>query len=230
MKIQHILPFYISLLFSVAVFSQQKVDTVKTKQVYGIRIGIDISKPVISFVDADKKGLELTGDIRFKPNYYLVTELGYEDVIQTEDYLNYATKGTYIKLGINYNAYQNWKGMRNEIYLGTRYAFGLYTQTLNSYSVNVSGTYFEPELIEINKEYADLTAHWLEFVIGMKVETFHNLFLGAQLNVKKMITIKEPDNFKNLYIPGFNRVFENNMGIGFNYTLSYLIPIIKKNK
>lgn len=230
MKIQHILTFYISLFCTLAVFSQQKVDTVKTKQIYGIRVGVDISKPIISFVDDDKKGLELTGDIRFLPNYYAAVELGYEDVIGTEDYLNYTSKGTYIKLGVNYNAYQNWKGMRNEIYLGTRYAFGLHTQTLNNYSVNVNGTYFEPEIKDINKEYPDLTAHWLEFIIGMRVETFNNLFLGAQLNVKKMITTKDPDNFKSLYIPGFNRVFENNMGIGFNYTLSYLIPIIKKNK
>ena len=47
--------------------------------------------------------------------------------------------------------------------------------------------------------------------------------------LKKMISTKEPSNFKNLYAPGFNRIYLNNMGIGFNYTISYLIPIIRKN-
>lgn len=232
MKIQHILIYTINLLFFVAGFSQQKkeIDTVKGKESYGLRIGIDISKPVISFVNTEKLGLEITGDVRFMRNYYAAAEIGFEDVISSEDYLNYATKGSYIKLGANYNAYQNWVGMHNEIYLGARYAFSLYDQTLTNYTANSKGTYFEADLNEINKDFNDLSAHWLEFVVGMKVETFNNLFLGAQLNIKKMISTKEPENFRNLYIPGFNRVFENNMGIGFNYTLSYLIPIIKKNK
>ena len=76
----------------------------------------------------------------------------------------------------------------------------------------------------------DLNAHWLEFVFGMKIETLPNLYLGTQLSLKKMIATKEPKNFKNLYIPGFNRVFSNNLGVGFNYTVSYNIPIINKYK
>ena len=65
---------------------------------------------------------------------------------------------------------------------------------------------------------------------GMKIETLPNLYLGTQLSLKKMIATKEPKNFKNLYIPGFNRVFSNNLGVGFNYTVSYNIPIINKYK
>lgn len=43
-----------------------------------------------------------------------------------------------------------------------------------------------------------------------------------------MISTKEPDGFKNLFVPGFNRVFLNDSGFGFNYTISYLIPIYKR--
>jgi hypothetical protein len=64
----------------------------------------------------------------------------------------------------------------------------------------------------------------------MKVETFKNLYLGTQISIKKIISTKEPTNFKNLYIPGFNKVFLNDMGIGFNYSISYLIPVVKKTK
>lgn len=230
MKQAHISIFIISLFLSIAGFSQQKTDTIKLKESYGLRVGIDISKPTISFIDSDKKGLELVGDIRFLRNYYAAVELGYEDVISTDDYINFTSKGSYIKIGVNYNAYQNWAGMTNEIFFGGRYGFSFLSQTLNNYSPNVNGTYFEGELNEINTEYKDLTAHWLEFVLGMKVETFKNVYLGTQISIKKMISTKEPENFKNMYIPGFNRVFLNDMGIGFNYTISYLIPIIKKNK
>lgn len=230
MKQIHILIFIISLFVSVVGFCQQENDTIKQKESYGLRIGADISKPIISFIDSDKKGLELTGDIRFLRNYYAAFEFGYEDVISTEDYMTFTTKGSFIKIGVNYNAYQNWAGMTNEIFFGGRYGFSFLSQTLNNYTPNMYGTYFEGELLEPNTEFKDLSAHWLEFVFGMKVETFKNLYLGTQVSIKKMISTKEPENFKNLYVPGFNRVFLNDMGVGFNYSISYLIPIVKKTK
>ena len=152
------------------------------------------------------------------------------DTLKTEDYLNFTTTGSYIKLGVNYNAYDNWIGMNNQIYIGARYAFSFFEHTLNSYTPNVNGTYFIPDSVNAGTNFTDLNAHWLEFLFGMKVETFKNLFLGAQFSVKKIITTKEPDNFKNLYIPGFNRVFSNDLGVGFNYTVSYSLPIFNKYK
>lgn len=228
---RRILIFTISLfLLNFSALAQQEQDSVKTKVSYGIRVGIDVSKPIITFIDEDRKGLELTGDIKVAENYYAAIELGYEDALKTEDYLNFTAKGSFIKLGINYNAYENWKGMNNEIYIGTRYAFSLFSQTLNSYTPNSKSIYFNADEITSNKEFKDLNAHWIEFVFGMKVETLNNLYLGAQLSIKKMISSKEPENFKNLYIPGFNQVSLNNLGVGFNYTLSYNIPIINKFK
>lgn len=236
MKQMRTLIFITSLLVSIVGFSQQKIDTIKKTdtikriQSYGLRVGVDIMKPVIAFIDNDKKGFELTGDVRFLRNYYAAVELGYEDVISNEDYMHFTTKGSFIKIGVNYNAYQNWAGMTNEIYFGARYGFSIFNQTLNSYTPNAQGIYFEGELTEPNTEFKDLSAHWLEFIVGMKVETLKNLYLGTQIGIKKMVSTKEPNNFKNLYIPGFNTVYANNMGIGFNYSISYLIPIIKKNK
>jgi len=232
---RHILIFIISILIHFSANSQEQrqekeQDSVKTKINYAIRVGVDISKPIKSFLDEDSKGLELTGDMRIINNYFAAVELGFEDVLKTEDYLNFTTKGSYIKLGINYNAYDNWIGMNNQIYVGARYAFSLFEQTLNSYTPNVDGTYFIPTTVEAGTNFKDLNAHWLEFLFGMKVETFKNLFLGAQFSVKKMISTKEPENFKNLYIPGFNRVFSNDLGIGFNYTISYNLPIFNTYK
>jgi len=206
------------------------MDTVKTKESYGLRVGVDLSKPLISFLEDGTKGLELVGDIRILRNYYAAVELGFEDKISKEDYMNYNTKGSYIKAGINYNAYKNWKGMTNEIYVGVRYGFSIFNQTLNSYTPNVKGTYFISTEVLPNTEFNDLSAHWGELVFGLKAETLKNLYLGFSFSFKKMINTKEPDNFKNLYVPGFNRVYLNDTGFSINYTLSYLIPIIKREK
>ena len=43
------------------------------------------------------------------------------------------------------------------------------------------------------------------------------------------MTQDEPTNFSNLYIPGFNKVLEeNNFGVGVSYSILYQIPIFKK--
>jgi len=227
---QRILLFFISIVFTITVYSQEEQDTLKVKENYGIRIGIDLSKPINSFFETENKGIEIVADYRILKNYYAAVELGFLDKTTEEDYMNFTTKGSYIKVGVNYNAYENWIGMNNEIYVGLRYGYSLFSQTLNSYTPNVKGTYLIPETLEPNTEFNDLTAQWVEFVFGMKVETFKNLYLGASISFNNMISTKEPENFKNLHVPGFNRVFLNNSGVGFNYTMSYLIPILKKNK
>ena len=230
MKQLHILIFTISLLFTVSVLSQQQQDTIITKEKYGLRLGIDLSQPIISFLDEDVKGFGLVGDFRFKTNYYAAVELGFQEKNSHEDFFNFTTKGSYIKVGVNYNAYENWIGMNNEIYAGIRYGMSFFSQTLNDYTINVKGTYFDPAILEPDTEFSDLNAQWIDFIFGLKVETFNNVYLGLSFSIKKMIKTVEPDNFKNLHVPGFNRVFSNDMGVGFNYTISYLIPIFKKNK
>mgnify|MGYP007000095810 CR=1 len=47
----------------------------------------------------------------------------------------------------------------------------------------------------------------------------------------RLINHVSAENFDNLYIPGFNKkTDENNWGGGFNYTITYSIPIdLSKN-
>lgn len=230
MKQLHILLFFISTIFSITAYSQQTQDTIIVKESYGLRVGIDISKPIRSFAEDNISGLEIVADFRVSNNYYAAVELGYLDKTTNEDYINFSTKGSYIKAGINYNAYKNWIGMTNEIYVGLRYGFSFFDQTLNTYTPNAYGTYFTGNQVEPGTEFTGLTAHWAEFIVGLKVETFKNLYLGASLSLNKLLSTNDPENFKNLHVPGFNRVFLNNTGVGFNYTVSYLIPIFKKTK
>lgn len=208
--------------------SETKKDTIIYKTGYGLRVGIDISKPILSIFDKSYSGLEIVGDYRVSKNWYVATELGYEDEIVFEEFSKSTTSGSYIRLGANYNAYQNWLDMNNEIYIGGRYGFSLFNQTLNNHTPNVNSTYFPAKTITTPLETKGLTAHWFEFQLGIKVETFKNLFVGFHGSYKVGISIKNPEKFQTLYAPGFNRVFSSNTGFGFNYTISYLIPFTKK--
>lgn len=207
---------------------ETKKDTLIYKSAYGIRVGIDISKPILASISNSYSGLELVGDYRISKRFFIAAELGYEEQTSAEDYTNSTSKGSYARLGFNYNAYENWLDMNNEIFVGFRYGFSVFDQTLNSYTPNVNTTYFPADVINSPAAISSLNAHWTEFLFGLKVETFKNLFLSASVSYKVLVSAKEPLNFKTLYAPGFNRIFESSTGFGFNYTVSYLIPFKKK--
>lgn len=218
---------YIALAISLSTFSQSK-DTIAYTSPYGLRLGIDISKPIVGMIDSNSSGIELVADYRISKNWYVATELGNQKEKTVEDYTTSTSQGNFLKIGVNYNAYQNWLDMNNEIYVGMRYGTSTFDQTLDSYRINTGNDYFPSNTISNPITAAGLNAHWTEFVLGIKVETFKNLYLGFSFNYKVMLSLTHPENFKTLYVPGFNRVFDTETGFGFNYTISYTIPFVNK--
>ncbi len=225
------LKYFISILFIFMYFtsfSQEKVkDTAKYKDRYGLRLGIDIFQPAYSLFDEDRKGLEFVGDFRITKRFYAAAELGFSEATVKEDYFEFYTNGQYIKVGADFNAYKNWIGMENMIVVGLRYAFSTFDQTLNEYTINAD-PFLPNHTITTPVLYDGLSAQWIELVLGLKAEILHNVFMGFSFRWNQKISFKEPENFKNLYIPGFNKVYLNSNGFGFNYTISYLLPFYRK--
>lgn len=219
----------IFFLFVSSVVAQTTQDTVPYKERFGLRVGIDLSKPIRSLLQEDYRGLEILGDYRVYKDYYLAAELGNEQLPFEGDNLKVISNGSYIKLGADYNAYENWAGMENVIFAGLRYGFSTFSQTLEEYRIYTVDQNFPPTVIEGPIEYSGLTANWIELMVGLKVEVLRNLYLGANVQLKRMIAQSKPDNFDNLVIPGFNRTYDDSsFGVGFGYNISYLIPLYKK--
>lgn len=217
----------------VPAFSQQQdtiVNTAAKSQRYGLRVGVDLYRTTRFFYDDDFRGFEIVGDYRLTHKLFAAGEIGNTKITVDDDQVNFTTNGSYFKVGFDYNAYENWLDMQNMIYVGMRYGVSSFSQNLNSYRIYENSGYFGQTVIYPNQEYSGLSAHWLEVVGGVKAELFQNLFLGFSVRLKTLIINNKPDNFDNLYIPGFNRTYEGNFGAGFNYTISYLIPIYKKGK
>ena len=230
---KHMLKYIFSLVFllcfSVESDAQEKSkDTVKIPQRYGLRVGIDLHRLTKSLYDENYKGLELVGDYRITKRFYIAGELGNEDKTTPDDNVNYTTKGTYFKVGFDYNTYQNWLNMENIISVGLRYGVSSFSQTRNSYQIYNPNPYFGPSPVIIDGTSFDgLSAQWIEVVAGMKAEVFNNIFVGFSFRLNRMISQKKPTDFDNLYIPGFNRTYNGDFGVGFNYTVSYFIPLYK---
>lgn len=212
-----------------------KKDTVATKKVpFGLRVGVDLFKLSRSAFDSNYRGLEIVGDFPVTRKHYVAVELGNEKKTVQEDKLNFTTNGSYLRLGFDFNGYENWTGMNNQIYIGLRYGFSTYSQTLNSYTIYYPNSYFPTPVIAKNLEFNGLTAHWTEVVAGVKAEMFKNFYMGFSFRLNYLITQSKlsapnetPNSFESLYIPGFNRTYGGKFGVGFNYTLSYTIPLFK---
>lgn len=230
-----IISFIFLMVFTLG-FSQEKnaampkvnLDSIVYKTAYGLRLGIDISKPIIAAFSDTYNGYEVVGDYRISKNFYLAAEIGFEKATTIEDYTNSTSKGNYLRIGFNYNNFENWLDMNNEIFTGVRYGLGIFEQRLNSYTPNANSTYFPSQSIENPMSESGLMAHWTELLLGIKVETFKNVFVSASVSYKILISVNDQKNFKSLSAPGFNRIFDSGTGFGFNYTLSYLIPFSKK--
>ena len=220
------------------VFSQAEGElndslTIKDKilNINKIRLGFDIFKPIKSSSDGDNLNYEIVGDLQITENLYLAAEYGLTDRLIEDENINFNSNGSFLRFGFDYNMFKNWVGMDNSIFLGLRYGTSNFSNKIESYNVRNSDAYFS-NFVDNNYQtidHSNLTGNWLEIVAGVKVETFNNVYLGFSLRLNKLLSTQKPENFDNLYIPGFNKVTDDNtFGSGFNYTLTYSIPLRKK--
>ena len=239
MKKKQIFIFIISIIIPIqTVFSQvenQLTDSLINKNkilnINKIRFGFDIFKPIKSTSDGDNLNYEIVGDLQITENLYLAGEYGLIDRLIEDENINFNSNGSFLRFGFDYNMFKNWVGMDNAIFLGLRYGSSNFSNKIESYNVRNSDAYFS-NFVDNNYQtidHSNLTGNWLEIVAGVKVETCNNVYLGFSLRLNKLLSTKRPDNFDNLFIPGFNKVTDDNTwGSGFNYTLTYSIPLRKK--
>tara|TARA_B100000035_G_C20988664_1_gene549098 strand:+ start:296 stop:976 length:681 start_codon:yes stop_codon:yes gene_type:complete len=203
-----------------------KNDTIEK---FGIRAGIDLNKIIRSASNSNYTGLSINGDIRIKKSLYIFSEIGNEEKKINSDYLNSTVKGTYLKLGANFKLNNDIK-TENLFYSGLILGFSNFNQSIDNYTIyNTNSTYWGESYIDESLSLSNLNAVWFEIVFGLKTEIFNNLFLGFELQLKNVLKQKNSQGITNFYIPGFNRTYDSSdFGAGFSYTISYLIPIIKK--
>ena len=210
---------------------EQVSDSIFYKEKYGLTLSLDLSRIGQDYWDEGYKGWQVGADYRFNEDIYVAGEFGNESNIYDNGNLLNETDGSYAKLGINYNLYDNWIGMQNLVYVGFRYGFATFSQELRNYRIYTTDTYFPSDTRVADRSFGNLTASWVELQAGLRVNLFGNLYLGAHVQLKNRISVTELSNFDNLYIPGFRRTFDNSsFGAGWGYSISYMIPIYSKIK
>lgn len=224
------------MLLSVVSIAQEntQLDTLTTtnnriEKKYGLRVGLDLASIIRTGIDDSYTGFQILGDFRLTDRLYLAGELGNESIDKSSDRIDFETSGSFFKGGVDYNFYQNWLDMDNMIYGGVRLGYANMSQTLNRFEYNTDNNYFIDPSILVDREFSGLSALWLEIQLGIKVEVLNNLYLMANIQLKRSITESELENFDNLYVPGFGRTYDTGeIGAGYSYGILYRIPLFRK--
>ena len=200
-----------------------------TIEKFGIRAGIDLNKIIKSATNNNFNGFSINGDVRIKKSLYVFSEVGSEEIILNSYYLNSNVKGNYLKLGVNFKMNNDIR-TQNIVYSGFNLGFSQFDQRINSYTIyNTNSIYWGESIIDEPINLNDLNALWVELVFGLKTEILNNLFIGFELQLKSVLKQRVRQDVTNLYIPGFNRTYDSsNLGAGFSYSISYLIPVVRK--
>lgn len=223
--------FCISLLLLGIDIVNAQNDSLVYNERYGLSLGADLFKLARTSYDDNYSGFEINGDYRLKDNIHIAAEIGNDNFTFDETNLIVESAGSYIKIGANKNFYTNWIGMQNMIYGGFRVGVSSYSQTLKQFNFYTTDNTFEPEIQVVNREFNNLSAVWTELQFGFRVELVKNVFAGAHIQLKVLVSETDLQNFDNIYIPGFNITNDfNSIGAGWGYSVRYLIPFKTKRK
>ena len=216
--------FIISLVLLLLPVVCNAQDTIRysINEMKGIRIGVDFSKFLFPLIyNGERWGFEAAADMYIKKNLFGVVEAGWLYVnLNRPDYL-YKQYGAYGKLGVDYNLFKPKVPNTNDIfYGGVRYGFSTFNQQAER--IRIPAYYWKPDVEGQTIPQTYMSAHWLEFLLGVKAEVLKNFYVGLSFRLKFLV-FKPKDEFSTPYmIPGYGNGNASS-AIGINYNLSYNI-------
>jgi hypothetical protein len=189
----------------------------------GMRFGCDLTRFAVGEFQPGRKAIEFSWDTEIKNNLFSTVELGLESATRENSNITYQSNGFYGRMGIDHNILKRDQLRKRDIvYIGARYGF--YTMNHQTDSYMIPGSH-QGDTITGRFPSRTLNGHWLEGVLGVKVEVFTNFYLGASVRTRFLLFSKKDINYP-YYIPGFGKG-ANIANFGITYSLYYQIPLMK---
>ena len=221
-----------TLLLCFSLKSAAQTDTLPLYR--GAYLGVDIYGIGAHLLGGDTKSGELQLDINLRNRYYPIIEAGYADTKSTSDRgIHYTGEGYYGRIGLNYRVKHRTPG-ESHLYVGARYAISSFTYSLGNIPMedhlwntppinpNMQDDLWGGSLpVQINQQHA--TAHWAEFIFGLRAEIWQNLQMGWSIRYKQRLSNGGHPHAEPIHIPGFGANKKNVFGL--TYSLIYKLPL-----
>lgn len=228
MKISRILSFILNSIFLLLIHSanaqEVAVEKEKLTNENGLSFGIDLAPFIITAFDSDRKGVEFVARYLFKKKWFVIGELGFENVGFEDVHYDYNSNGGFLRLGADYNFFKvDEPGNNDNITFGLRYGIG--TQSHESPRYTILDDYWGDYTGKFG--LSSVTSHWVEFVGGIRTEVLKNFYMGWTIRLKTLMAVGNSNELKPYTIPGYGRG-DKSVNLGFTYTLEYYIPFKKR--
>ena len=182
----------------------------------GLRIGVNLSRPLWTFAEPARFGLEAVADFNMGPEYFVVAESGFS--MRDLDRPDYQLKerGMFLRLGADRNFYKEFNDV---VGVGARLGFSLFSRAAPF--ISVEHGYWGDYTGSLPDD--TFFKQWLEVLVVLKTEVFSNVFMGWNLRGKLLLFDKGDKYMSERYIPGFGRGTVNSAA-GFDFYIYYRIP------
>ena len=216
LKIQ-ISGYIISLLMLATVPAFAQTDTIPRTVTRGLRIGVNVVRPLLTYIEPSRFGLEAMADYNIGLDYFAVAEAGYSERSLDKPSYRMEERGMFMRIGADRNFYKQFDDV---IGVGARLGFSSFTRSVPFISAE------ENYWGEFTGSLPDGTffKQWAEVVFVLKTEIFTNVFLGWNLRGKVLLFDRKDENMNERYIPGFG-AGDVNSAASFDFYIYYRFPL-----
>jgi hypothetical protein len=193
----------------------------KPKEDFGrqLRIGLDISRPIINLVQDTRKSYEVSVDYYLKKEVYAVVEGGFGHADYEYPDLSYRTNNSFVRIGIDRTLIKRiGPGDWDAAFFGARYCVGFINRTEASYTI-VDSVWGSTSGTIAGKSFA---AHWAEITGGVRVELVKGLFAGWNVRGRFLLNGRSFTELSPVFIAGYGRGDKTTV-FDFNFYLNYAI-------
>lgn len=191
---------------------------------YGLRFGYDISRPILDYLQPNRRDEEFSVDLQVRQNWFAIAEGGWNNSkINNSPKLVYHSSGYFWRIGFDYNLLKHDNiNDNNLIYGGFRLGHANLSHSASSFQIadiywgNVNGS------IPLH----DVAATWFEIAAGIKIEALKNFFIGWSVRERILLNSNINSQLTPYVIPGFGKG-NSKSAFDVNYSLYYRIPFLR---
>lgn len=196
----------------------------KSDELYGLRLGMDLSRIPVHYLNPYRTDLEIHTDLRVDSDLYAAVDGGWNKTrLDNSPVFRYNAQGMFLKAGVDYNLLKReFPAESNILYVGVRYGIARMRRNIPGYRVS------DPYWGDVEGHFSGKTLlpQWGELLLGIKAEVLRNLFLGWSLHARVLITQHIDPQVRPYLIPGFGKATHNAV-FDISYSLSYRIPLFR---
>jgi len=191
-------------------------------RVRGPRIGYNAAGHIYGLLDPDRHAYSVSVDYEVLQDLYPILEFGWQKVEISTDRFQYGSEGVIMLIGADKNMFKYTNPRDYDMgFAGIRYGMSFLWHSASD--INISEAYLG-DLIGGDIPTEKIVTSWLSAGGGLRVEVFHNFFIGWSAFGNIRIAQTSDTLLEAYHVPGFGQG-SRRVSLNINFSLFYRIPV-----